>query len=340
VAPVAGVFALRRDLEEPTLRRAAGAGELGPLFRRRAIDHHSGAQASQGRPLEVSPAWTRHAFAVILAVVGTALGFASLASIDEHARGPAVVRASGRTEVTARLSGTVASIAAVPGRVVAAGDLLLRFDDADESAELARAERELELALAQRLRDPADRAVEARLQGLRAARDLAAARLGTLSVRAPHAGVVGEVWARSGRFVAAGEVLVSLVDGRQELTVLAMLPGHYRSRLEPGMTLRLELDGFRYAHQELEIERISTTAVGAAEARRILGAEIGDAVTISTPVVFVSARVPATGELHAGGRTHPYHAGLRGTAEVRVRSERLLPALLPGLRALTEGGGG
>ena len=40
---------------------------------------------------------------------------------------------------------------------------------------------------------------------------------------------------------------------------------------------------------------------------------------------------------HAQGRWHHYHDGMHGTAEVRVRSERLVFALVPGLKAVFEG---
>jgi membrane fusion protein (multidrug efflux system) len=116
--------------------------------------------------------------------------------------------------------------------------------------------------------------------------------------------------------------------------VVVVVPGHNRPLLKPGMALRLELDGYRHAYQALEIERVAHEAVGPAEARRILGAEIGDAVPVASSVVFAWARLPESGVFHSAGRAYPYHEGLRGRAEVKVRSQRLITALVPGLENL------
>ena len=335
-APLAARFTLRRELDARAGGDGAAAG--GRLFRRQALTYHAGGLSGQrSRPLEISPSWVGRAFAVLVVLVVTAVAFLSLAHIDQYASGPAVVRADGRTDVTARLAGTVSEVAVAPGQPVAAGDLLVRLDGDVEKAELERIDRELELALAQRLRDPQDGGVEARMQSLRASRQLAAARLEARSVRAPHAGVVGDLRTHAGMQVAPGEVLVSLASERGDLSLVVLLPAHYRPMLHAGMPLRFELDGYRYAYQELTIERIDDQAVGPAEARRILGSEIGDALPVTAPVVFASVRLPASGTFRGDGGTYPYHEGLRGTAEVRVRSERVLPALVPGLKALTGG---
>ena len=56
-------------------------------------------------------------------------------------------------------------------------------------------------------------------------------------------------------------------------------------------------------------------------------------VNIGGSVVLVRARIP-TNQFVVDGRTLEYHDGMRGTAEVRVRSERAVLALIPGLRRL------
>ena len=73
--------------------------------------------------------------------------------------------------------------------------------------------------------------------------------------------------------------------------------------------------------------------IGPAEAKRYLGEEIADAVTLTGPVVLVAARLPsATFEVE--GQTRRFHDGMWAQAEVRVRSERVLVALIPALRAI------
>jgi hypothetical protein len=96
------------------------------------------------------------------------------------------------------------------------------------------------------------------------------------------------------------------------------------------MPLRLELDGYPHAYQRLVLDRVGEAAIGPAEARRVLGGEIGDAVALAEPVVVAHARLPSE-TFSAGGRSYPYHEGLQGRAEARIGRQRLLSALVPGL---------
>jgi membrane fusion protein (multidrug efflux system) len=101
------------------------------------------------------------------------------------------------------------------------------------------------------------------------------------------------------------------------------------------MELRMELQGYRYAYQNLLVTDVGGEVVGPAEARRYLGDEIADAATLGGPVVLVTARLP-TLTFQSEGKTRRFHDGMWGKAEVRVRSERILIALVPALRALFE----
>jgi hypothetical protein len=128
-------------------------------------------------------------------------------------------------------------------------------------------------------------------------------------------------------------VLLSLAGEGGDPVVLALLPGQYRPLLKPGMDLRLELQGYQYIYQHLTVTSVENEVIGPAEAKRYLGEEIADAVTLTGPVVLVSARLPsATFEVE--GKTRRFHDGMWAQAEVRVRSERVLVALIPALRAL------
>ena len=97
-------------------------------------------------------------------------------------------------------------------------------------------------------------------------------------------------------------------------------------------------NGFRYAYQKLTVADVGGEVVGPAEARRYLGEEIADAATLGGPVVLVSARLPSL-TFEAEGKTRRYHDGMWGKAEVRVRSEPILVALIPALKALFENRG-
>jgi|SRR5688572_22827049 len=125
------------------------------------------------------------------------------------------------------------------------------------------------------------------------------------------------------------EGAIARKGARPEL--LVYLPGHHLPSLLPGMTLRLELDGWPRTYQEATVETVGEQVLGPAEARRMLGSSLGDSLPLTGPVVLLRARLPAEG-FSAGGRTLDHHDGMVGRAEVRLESERLLFLLVPALR--------
>ena len=131
-------------------------------------------------------------------------------------------------------------------------------------------------------------------------------------------------------------MLLTLVSAADVRSVVAIFPGQYRPFLTQGSPVRLELTGFRYAYQRLTITAVSNEVIGPHEVRRFLGQDVADAVTLQGSQVIVQAHVPAR-TFHAAGRWHNYHDGMHGTAEVRVRSERMVLALVPGLKAVFGG---
>ncbi|HEX9945530.1 MAG TPA: GAF domain-containing protein [Thermoanaerobaculia bacterium] len=305
------------------------------LFREEAVEHHQVGLRSEGDVLRVDPGWMRWTYRLLVAALVAGLLFSLLARVREYAAGPAVVRLGGRTDLTATGEGTVTQVDVAPGQRVEPGRLLVRFYGAREAAELARLDREFELQLINRLRDPSDAGAESALISLRAERELARARLAEREVRAPAAGVVSDIHVRPGQHIAPGQSLLSLARGQGKPEVIAFVPGEYRPLLKPGMPLRLELQGYRYAYRHLIVDSVGDEVVGPAEAQRYLGAEIADAVQFTGPVVRVSARL-ASDTFEADGRVRRYHDGMLGRAEVRVRSERVLVALVPALKAIFE----
>lgn len=303
------------------------------LFREEALDHHTAGQLHEGDLLRLSPRWTRWTYRLLLAVLAAGILYLTFGRLDDYAAGPAVVRFAGLTEVTANAPGIIEEVAVRPGQRVAAGDLLVRFHRAEEIAERNRIEREFELRLIDRLRNPADPTAAQALGALRADRERAEARLGERVVRAPAPGLVSDVRVRPGRPVAPGQVLLSLAGGRARPRVAALLPGQDRPLLAPGLRLRLELQGYAYSYQHLTVAAVGEEVVGPEEARRYLGPEIADAVPIEGPVVLVYADLPAL-TFEADGRTYRFHDGMWGRAEVKVRSERIFEALVPGVKAL------
>jgi membrane fusion protein (multidrug efflux system) len=334
VAPSLAQLALATRLAAAARGRSAG------IFREEALEHHAAAGAAVGDWLRLSPRWTSAAFWLLAGLVAAFLGFAAVGRIDERSTGAAVVRLSGRTEVTASQAGLVIAVEVKPGHRVSAGDVLVRFQNARETADLARVEREWELQLVERLRDLSAPSPAQALIGLRAERDLARSRLDERLVRAPRAGIVGDLRCRPDQHVAAGDILLSLnvlsltgADSRPALTVL--LPGEHRPLLRPGMPLNLELRGYAHAPQRLFIAAVSDDVIGPEEAKRLLGPEVATAVPLNGSLVRVEAFFPRD-TFEARGERYALHDGMWGTAEVPVRSESLLVALVPGLRAVWE----
>jgi hypothetical protein len=340
-APALSQLALEARLAEQGKRdeRQLREGAL-DVFREEALDFHMTSAKKEGDLLRISPVWIDWASWLLLGLAGVGLLFLIFGRIHERSTGVAVVRLGGRSEITATAAGTVASIEAPPGTRVMEGASLVHLYGGPEAAELSRLEGEFELQLASRLRDPGDRSAEAALIGLSGQIELAKSRLAERDVRAPRAGVVADIRVRAGQQVVPGQVIASLSTGVQAGAaprVAVLLPGKVRPQLEAGLPIRLELDGFRYAYQRLQIESVSDEVLGPEEARRMLGAGVGEGAQISGPVVFAWARLPETG-FTVDGRRYAFYDGMWGTAEVSLRSEPLATALIPGLRVLLGGG--
>jgi membrane fusion protein (multidrug efflux system) len=153
------------------------------------------------------------------------------------------------------------------------------------------------------------------------------------SLAAPAAGEVGDIHVRQGQRLLPGDVVLSIFPDDAELEVVGILPGHYRPQLERGRPLRLELAGYEYTYQDLDIQRVGNEVVGPDTARRYLGRELADALPISGPVVLVHARLENR-TFESQGRSYDFHHGMQGLARVQVRSQRIIYTLAPWLKPL------
>ena len=210
---------------------------------------------------------------------------------------------------------------------------LLRLNDDAEQAEHARVRKEFDLRLVRLLRDPKDDAAREALSSLSTAVELARARLQERTVRATRAGLVSDIRARVGQHVAPGELLLNLIEEQAPFVLVAILPGQYRPALHPGMTLRLELVGYRYAYLDVPISSVQDEVIGPSEIQRYLGREQADAVSLQGPAVLVNAVLPRRNFDFDGMELGFYH-GMPARAEVAVRSERALFTVFPALRTL------
>ena len=284
-------------------------------------------------PLRLTPTWTRWTWWLMMAALVAGLLALIFVRVPEYASGVAVIRAGGRTEVTATAGGTVSSLAVTPQSRVRKGQLLLRLHDAGEAANLKRLDRQLELKLVQRLQSPSDPAVAQDLVALRAEREMAVATLGERELRAPADGEVSDVRVAPGQLLAIGQPVLSILERAELPSVIALLPGSYLPQLQPGMKVRLELPGHPYVYQWIALDSVAEEVIGPAEARRLLGAVAGDAMPLEGPLAMATAPLSSS-TFEVAGRTYPFRDGMPTRAEVRVRSERLLFVLMPALKSL------
>ncbi len=130
--------------------------------------------------------------------------------------------------------------------------------------------------------------------------------------------------------------MLTLLEEDRDLTVWAVLPGHFRPQLWVGMPARLEITGYPHAYQSLRISTIADEVIGPDEARRFLGPAIADAVPISGPSVLVTARLEQP-DFGSGGHRYAYFDGMHVAFEARVESEPIILKLVPGLKMFLEG---
>lgn len=303
------------------------------LFRDAALRAHFRGRGSQGDLLRIAPGWTNWIYWLLIAVCLMGLAYLIFGRVNEYAAGAAVIRGENRADIKAVSGGTISEIAVKPGQRVEANQLLLRLYDVQEASELNRLNREYELQLVKSLNAPRDAAAQQQLAFMREQKQAAVARLNERRITAPRAGTIKDVRIRAGQLVAPGELLLSLGGEDDKLTVIALLPGHYRPLLKQGAPLRIELNGFSYAYQHLKIDSVAEDVIGPNEARKYLGQEVADALPLQGPVVIVKASLPSR-SFTSGDKQYDFHDGLQGTAEARVRSERLILTLLPSLKAV------
>lgn len=318
---------------DPEARRDGG----GSLFRPAALQYHRRKDEDEGRTLRVTPAWLSDAYWSLLLAGAVACGLLLLCTTSEYASGLAVIRLAERSEVSAETSGIVKEVAVAPGDRVREGQVLARLEGAGRVAELDKLRRQFELQLIDRLRNPRDASASA----LGAAHEevrLAERRLEALTLRAPHDGVIGDVLLRVGRPVEPGQPALTVISpgSRQEPAVIGLLPGRYRPLLKPGMSLQLRLRGYRAARQQLTIDHVSASVVGASEVRALAGQVVEAGPAAAAGFVIVQARLPST-RFEDSGRVYEVHDGMLGMAEVPVRSRRLASLLLPWWEDAEEG---
>jgi membrane fusion protein (multidrug efflux system) len=324
VAGLVGHFAAEHDA-----RREQAARDARSPFRAEALAAGRGAVATPGRRVAPPRTWLRWAYPTLVGLVAILIAASAIIQVPTYSTGAAVVTVDG-AQVTSSSPGTVAELLVAPGARVAAGDPVLRLHATDEETELAASETDYRGALSTFLASPGDSTARGALASITTRRQRARAVVEARTLRAPAAGVVGDIRVRPGQLVTPGAPVMEIAP-TADLAVVAVLPGIDRPRLAAGMTLQIELAGYHSRREQAVIDSIGSQVIGPEEARRSLGAQIGDALPISGPVVLVRGHLPAR-TFEAGGREYAFYDGMIGKAEVRVDSDRLLRLLLPGRR--------
>jgi len=307
----------------------AEGDEAEQLFRAEAIE--AATVAKLGDVVRAGPGWLTWSYWLLVVLLLGTTAFVCFGRVATYSSGPAVVRSKARTSITARTAGNVVDVLVAPGDRVAAGAVIAQLDDVDQRASVDRVAHEFESQLRNHMLDLLDANTEVTLRSLRQELDQARSALGERAIRTSTAGTISDVRVRTGQHVEPGDIAAATVNGDAGLEVVALLPGEDRPQLSAGMSLRLELDGYRYAYQILEIESVSSDVIAPSEARRVLGTDIAETLQIGGPVVVVRGRV-ALSSFDADGRTYQYHDGMFGRAEVRVHEERIIYAIIPGAK--------
>jgi membrane fusion protein (multidrug efflux system) len=317
--------------EDDSRSEAAGPERL---FRASALAAHARGR-THGDLVRVVPGWVGPVYGLVVAAFVAVLLIVTVGRVNEYATGRAIVLLAGHTDVTATETGTIASVLVTSGDRVTGGQILATFTAVPEQNLVDKLANEFEIELVRLLRHPESQDARNALAEIRAELRHARAQLEARTVRAPHDGIVHDLRVRPGQVPARGARLLSLVPGTAAHELVALIPGAYRPMLREGDDLRLELDGFAHAFVDLVIDAIDDDAIGPAEAKRHLGPGHADVLDFAGSVVLVRATIPGD-TFVAEGTRHRYHGGMMGTAEIRVRSEPIVVAFMPGLRAVTE----
>ena len=310
--------------------------DISTIFRDEALQHRERERITCGDLLHISSRWTNWTYWFLMVVLVVGCAYVIFGKANEYATGIALIRDEARTVVRSPTGGSIARIFVQAGQRVEPHQMLVRFDDVRDRLDLDRLNRELESLQINRLTHPADPNAQQQLAAVRSQVDAAARRSRENTVSATRAGIVRDIRIHENQLVGPGELLLTIASESTALSVIAILPGRYRPLLTTGNQLRVEMNGFRYAYQQLVIDSVGNEVVGPNEIRRFLGPEVADSLLLQGPSIILTARLHS-GAFKANGRTHPYYDGMQGTAQALVRSQRLLFWLIPGVKVISEG---
>jgi len=167
-------------------------------------------------------------------------------------------------EIRAEVSGVVQSIQFDEGQHVAAGDVLLKIDDAELRAQLEQVAARFRLAelnvarsenLSQSRTIPQSEYDRARSEfaAAKAELEILKLRLGKTEVKAPFAGVAGARTISAGDFVNT-TTAITRIDDLSRLKITFAVPERYLGKVKPGTMVRATTRGGGVEHFEKTIQ--------------------------------------------------------------------------------------
>lgn len=283
-------------LEDTRLRQKNTLGDdlERDLFRKEALEYEDQGE-SEGKLQKGIPLWLRWSNLLIILFMAISIAYLMLARVHQVVTGPAVIQVMNKTAVVAQSSGVVARLLVSTNERVTEGELLGTLQTAPGDSLLERMRKE---------------------------------------VHAPVDGVVSSISIRAGQQVTSGEQLVSLTGEGSSNEVLVLLPGSYAPEIHAGMPLVLKIDGYPQSREELTILDVAPDIVGPGDAERYVGKEIAQTLSLSGPILMVHTALPLDSfdTFEATNEKFLYHDGMVARAEVSVRREPLITALIPGIK--------
>ncbi len=301
------------------------------LFRAEALEHHRARLQPQGDVLQLLPHWIRWTYPALIGMVVCGLVFVSVFRIHVYAAGPSVVKVLGQYDVTSPVSGIVDSILVGSGERVSAGQIVVQLDSAEQEAELVRVQKAFDEELANHLRDLFDPIATRQVSVLRTQLEFARRMRDLRCIRASRDGAIVDVRTQVGQQLTSGQIAATVRTSAEEIRVLAALPGKFRPMLKEGLPASLELQGYAHDRVPVLLHRVDAGVIGQKEVQRYLGPDAPSLMSLDGSLVLVDASLP-NANFTVDGRSYSYHDGMQGRLEVKVRSEPMILALLPGLR--------
>ena len=303
------------------------------IYRAEAWGYLNAAKESEGPPLSPLPGGLEFSFQ-LLAVSGLALLlFALVGRVGEFASGVGVVRNRGLAVVVAPHAAAVEEVRVAVGDRVEAGDVLLVLASPEEAATLFRLRSARRSSLTRYLTAPRSTGLRDELVRVNSEIEEIDARARTREVRAPQAGTVTDLRARSGQAVALGDALLAVDPGAPEAVLEASLPGSFAPLLVAGMPLRVEVDGYSDVVEIVPLASMGGQAVSPEEVKRTLGDPVGiSASDLLGPQILVSGVLPKTVRSH--GKPILLHDGMTVKVHAEVRRVRIVEALFPWFKEL------